>query len=198
MSPKDKIQVLWAEITLYSQKNDDYISLTDIARYKNAKFPRYVIQNWMKTRFSVKFLWLWEQIYNPNFNRVEFDTFKNESGSNSFVLTPKQRIEKTNAIWIISKAWRYWWTYAHKNIAFEFASRISAEFKLYLITEFQRLKEQENKTLERSVKRELTKQWLGKEKRYDLLSNIAINQMKILFWTSNFELENSLKIWKIK
>ncbi|OGI35436.1 MAG: DNA-binding protein, partial [Candidatus Moranbacteria bacterium RIFOXYA2_FULL_43_15] len=126
----------------------DYISLTDIARYKNADDPRFVIQNWMKTRYTVDFLGFWEQIHNENFNRVEFDTVKNEAGTNAFVLTPQKWIEKTKAIGVISKAGRYGGgTYAHKDIAFEFASWISAEFKLYLIKEFQRLKEEESERL---------------------------------------------------
>jgi hypothetical protein len=155
---KLQLQVLWTDIKFIKFKDDDFISLTDIARYKNPDEPRYVIQNWMKTRFSVEFLWLWESLNNTNFNRVEFDTFKNEAGSNAFVLTPKKWIEKTNAIWIISKSWKTWGgTFAHKDIAFEFASWISVEFKLYLITEFQRLKQEELKTLDWSAKRFLTK-----------------------------------------
>jgi len=155
-----KINVKGAEIIIFQDRKEDYISLTDIARYKNSDDPRFVVQNWMKTRFSVEFLGLWEMINNPNFNRVEFDTIKHESGSNSFVLTPQKWIKTTNAIGIISKAGRYGGgTFAHKDIAFEFASWISAEFKLYLIKEFQRLKEEENKrlTLGWDSKRMLTK-----------------------------------------
>lgn len=130
-------------------KKEDFISLTDIAKYKNAEDPRFAIQNWMKTRYTVDFLGIWEGIHNPNFNRVEFDTFKNEAGTNAFVLTPLRWIEKTNAIGIISKAGRYGGgTYAHRDIAFEFASWISPEFKLYLIKELQRLKEDENQRKE--------------------------------------------------
>ncbi|HPN70884.1 MAG TPA: KilA-N domain-containing protein [Saprospiraceae bacterium] len=136
-------------VNFFSQKEEDYISLTDIAKYKNAEDPRFVIQNWMKTRYTVDFLGVWERIHNSNFNRVEFDTFKNEAGTNAFVLTPQRWIEKTNAIGIISKAGRYGGgTYAHKDIAFEFATWISPEFKLYLIKEFQRLKEEENQRKE--------------------------------------------------
>jgi len=156
MNPQ--LQVLWTDIKFAKCKESDYISLTDIAKHKNPDDPRYVIQNWMKTRFSVEFLWLWESLNNPNFNRVEFDTVKNEAGSNAFVLTPKKWIEKTNAIGIISKSWKTnGGTFAHKDIAFEFASWISAEFKLYLIKEFQRLKQEELKTLDWSAKRFLTK-----------------------------------------
>ena len=103
---KKIINVKGSEISLYSKNQDDFISLTDIAKFKNPNEPRYVIQNWMKTKFSIEFLWLWEIMNNEIFNRVEFDTVKNESWSNSFVLTPKQWIKKTNAIWIISKAGR--------------------------------------------------------------------------------------------
>ena len=147
-------------IHLFSVREEDFISLTDIAKYKNSDDPRFVIQNWMKTRASVEFLGFWEQINNPDFKGVEFDTFKNEAGSNAFVLTPQKWIKATRAIGIISKAGRYGGgTFAHKDIAFEFASWISAEFKLYIIKEFQRLKqeEQERKELGWSAKRFLVK-----------------------------------------
>jgi len=148
MVSKRKINVKNTEIVLFQRNQMDYISLTDIARYKNADDPRFVIQNWMKTRYTVDFLGFWEQMHNDNFNRVEFDTFKNDAGTNAFVLTPQKWIEKTKAIGIISKSGRYGGgTYAHKDIAFEFASWISAEFKLYLIKEFQRLKEEESERL---------------------------------------------------
>ena len=143
-----------------SNKYNDYISLTDMAKHKNADDPRFVIQNWMKTRFTVDFLGIWEQMYNPNFNRVEFDTVKSEVGTNYFVLTPQKWIKLTNAIGLRSSAGRYGGgTFAHKDIAFEFASWISPGFKIYLIKEFQRLKENEsdNKKLDWNVKRSLTK-----------------------------------------
>jgi len=137
----------------------DYLSLTDIARYKDSKRSDYVLQNWMRARDTIEFLGLWEKINNDIFNSIEFDGIKNKSGVNSFILTPKQWINKTNAIGIISKAGRYGGTYAHKDIAFEFASWISAEFKLFLIKEFQRLKEEEinSKSLEWDLTRNLTK-----------------------------------------
>lgn len=147
-------------VNFFLQKEEDYISLTDIARYKNSDDPRFVIQNWMKTRSTVEFLGIWEVINNTNFNRVEFDTVKNEAGSNAFVLTPSKWVKLTQAIGVISKSGRYGGgTYAHKDIAFEFASWISAEFKLYLIKEFQRLKEEENerKHLGWDIKRNLAK-----------------------------------------
>ena len=152
---KKIIQAKWTNIVLFEQNEEDFISLTDIARYINSEDPRFVIQNWMRTKFTIEFLWNWEKLNNPDFKRVEFDTFKNEAGSNAFVMTPKKWIENTNAIWIVSKSWRYGWTYAHKDIALEFASWISPEFKLYIIKEFQRLKqeEQEKQRLGWDVKR---------------------------------------------
>ncbi len=157
---KTELVVQNINVNFFSQKEEDYISLTDIARYKNSDDPRFVIQNWMKTRSTVEFLGIWEIINNPAFNRVEFDTVKNEAGSNAFVLTPSKWIKLTQAIGIVSKSGRYGGgTYAHKDIAFEFASWISAEFKLYLIKEFQRLKEEENerKQLGWDIKRNLAK-----------------------------------------
>ncbi len=137
------IEVKGREISLYSDKADDYISLTDMARYRDADRTNYIIQNWMRTRSAIEFCGLWEQLNNPDFKRIEFDAFKNESGSNSFALTPQKWIEATNANGIISKSGRYGGTFAHRDIAFEFATWISAEFKFYLINEFQRLKEDE-------------------------------------------------------
>ena len=142
-----------------SPNNDDYISLTDIARYKNPEFPADVVKNWMRTKSTIEFLGLWEQFHNEDFKLVEFDGFKNEAGSNSFVLTPQKWIESTNAIGVFSKAGRYGGTYAHKDIAFEFASWVSPEFKLYVIQDYQRLKTDENHryALDWSVKRLLSK-----------------------------------------
>ncbi|MFZ2226152.1 MAG: KilA-N domain-containing protein [Candidatus Moraniibacteriota bacterium] len=156
---KQKINVKNIEIVLFQKSQADYISLTDIAKYKNAEFPADVVKNWTRTKSTVEFLGLWERLNNSNFKLVEFDGFKNEAGSNAFVLSPQKWIEKTNAIGIISKSGRYGGTYAHKDIAFEFASWISAEFKLYLIKEFQRLKEEENerKSLGWDLRRNLAK-----------------------------------------
>jgi hypothetical protein len=144
MAKNKKIEVIGREISLYSEKSDDYISLTDMARYRDSERTNYIIQNWMRTRSAIEFCGLWEQMNNPDFKRIEFDAFKNESGANSFTLTPQKWIETTNAIGIISKSGRYGGTFAHRDIAFEFATWISAEFKFYLIKEFQRLKEDEN------------------------------------------------------
>jgi hypothetical protein len=156
---KSKIEVQGFEINVISQKNDDYISLTDIAKQKNAESTGLVIAHWLSTKFTIEFMGLWEQIHNKNFNVTEFRNIKNEAGSNGFILSSKQWIEKTNSIGIISSAGRYGGTYAHKDIAFEFASWISAEFKLYLIKEFQRLKEDENTrlSLEWNLNRTLSK-----------------------------------------
>ncbi len=155
-----KIEVKGKKITIFQKNEADYICITDIARYKNSDDPRFVIQNWMKARSTIEFLGIWEIINNPDFNRVEFDTVKNEAGSNAFVLTPSKWIKLTGAIGIVSKSGRYGGgTYGHKDIAFEFASWISAEFKLYLIKEFQRLKEEENerKQLGWDIKRNLAR-----------------------------------------
>ena len=150
------------EITVLDQaihiNKDDYFSLTDIARYKNPEEPRFVIQNWMRRIDTIQYLGLWEQLNNPNFNRVEFDTFRSEAGHNYFTMTPKKWIEGVNAIGIVSKAGKYnSGTYAHKDIALQFASWISPEINLYIIKEFQRLKAEEQKQLDWSVKRELAK-----------------------------------------
>lgn len=147
MAKNKTILVSGTEITISNRGEKDYISLTDIARYRDAERSDYILQNWLRNRSTIEFIGLWEQIHNPNFNSIEFDGFKNLAGSNSFSLTPKRWIEATNAIGIISKTGRYGGTFAHKDIAFEFASWISSEFKLYLITEFQRLKDDENNRL---------------------------------------------------
>ncbi len=154
---KSSINIEGVDVVLVKQGGEDYISLTDMARYKNLERTNYIIQNWMRTRFTIEFMGLWEKIHNPNFKSIEFDAFRNEAGLNSFVLTPQRWIEATGAIGIISKSGRYGGTYAHKDIAFEFGSWLSADFKLYLIKEFQRLKEEEQKQLGWSAKRELAK-----------------------------------------
>jgi len=142
-----KITTLGLQIYTFHQKDEDFISLTDIARYKNKDFTADVIKNWMRNRSTIEYLGTWEKINNPKFKLVDFDQFRAEAGSNSFVLSPKSWIEKTSAIGMISRSGRGGGTYAHKDIAFEFASWISAEFKLYLIKEFQRLKLEENERL---------------------------------------------------
>jgi hypothetical protein len=144
---KSIIEVRGTAITIVSQKEQDFISLTDIARFKSADRFDDLIRNWLRNRNTVEFLGVWERLNNPSFNPVEFDGIRIQAGLNSFTLTPKQWIEKTGAVGIVSSAGRYGGTYAHKDIAFEFASWISVEFRLYLIKEFQRLKEDENRRL---------------------------------------------------
>lgn len=144
---KDKIKAKNMEIQIWSDgKSEDYISLTDIAKYKSDD-ANATIQNWMRTRDVIEFLGLWEKLHNPNFNPLEFEGFKIQSGANAFTMSPKKWIEATGAIGIVSKAGRYGGTYAHKDIAFEFASWISAEFKLYIIMDYQRIKNDENSRL---------------------------------------------------
>ena len=151
-----KITVKNTEISVAGlNSTDDYICITDIAKYKDEENPRFIIQNWMRNRNTVEFLGVWETLYNPDFNRVEFEAFRSRAGLNSFVLTPQRWIEATKAIGIISKSGRYGGTYAHKEIAFEFASWISVEFKLYLVKEFDRLKTAEQKQLGWDIKRNL-------------------------------------------
>jgi len=155
----EKIDVKGVEVTIFHREKNDYLSLTDIARYKNPHEPKDVVKNWMRSKNTIEFLGLWENLNNPDFKGVEFDHFKTEAGYNSFTLSPKRWIETTNAVGIISKVGRYGGTYAHQDIAFEFASWISAEFKLYLIKEYQRLKSDENRRqkLEWNVSRTLAK-----------------------------------------
>ncbi len=143
-----KLKINGSDVSLIFKDQKDYISLTDIAKYKNNDFPADIVKNWLRMRSTIMFLGLWERLNNPTFNLVEFDQVKSVAGDNAFVLSPKKWIETTKAIGIISKAGRYdGGTFAHKDIAFEFASWISPEFKLYLIKEFQRLKEEESAKL---------------------------------------------------
>jgi hypothetical protein len=141
---KSVIEVQGTDITFLSKSEADFISLTDIARYRNSQEPFSIINNWMRSRNTIEFLGLWEKLSNPDFKPLEFERFRNEAGSNYFVLSPQRWIEATQAVGITSKSGRYGGTYAHRDIAFEFASWISSEFKLYLIKEFDRLKDDEN------------------------------------------------------
>ncbi len=152
-----KIKVRGTEITIYSHTDEDYICITDIARYRNPERTDDLIRNWLRNRNTIEFLGIWEMLNNPDFKPVEFDGFRKVAGLNSFTITPKQWIEKTSAKGIISKAGRYGGTYAHKDIAFEFASWISVEFKLYLIKEFQRLKDDELKKFGWDIRRNLAR-----------------------------------------
>lgn len=149
MAKNKKIKVKEVVIYIARQEGKDYICITDMAKARTDRSRAAdVIKNWIRTRTTLEFLGAWEKIYNPNFKVVEFDHFKTQAGLPSFVLSPSQWSEKTNAIGIFSKAGRYGGTYAHRDIAFEFGSAISAEFKLYLIKEFQRLKDEENDRLQ--------------------------------------------------
>lgn len=147
MAKNKTIVVKGISISTFKLGSEDFISLTDIARNKNAEEPKDVVKNWMRSRTTIEFLGIWEQLNNPQFKGVEFDSFMFEAGSNSFTLSPSKWIETTNAKGIISKQGSNGGTFAHKDIAFEFASWVSSGFKLYLIKEFQRLKADENDRL---------------------------------------------------
>ena len=159
MKARNNIEAIGYKIELQNKKSGDFISLTDIAKYKTKENPGYVIQNWMRNRNTVRFLGLWESLHNTQFNYLEFEAIEKESGLNSFVLTPKRWIEMTSAIGITTKQGRYASTFAHKDIAFEFASWISPEFKLYIIKDYQRLKTEENnyQSIKWNLNRELAK-----------------------------------------
>lgn len=157
---KLKLHAKGHEISVIAYEDqEDYISLTDIAKQKNSDAPADIIKNWLRSRSTIEFLGLWESLNNSDFKLVEFDQFKNESGSNSFVLSPKKWIDSTNAIGITSRAGRYGGTYAHRDIAFEFASWISPEFKLYIIKDYQRLREDESYRLSKdwNLRRQISK-----------------------------------------
>ena len=149
-----KIKVENAEITVIRQNDDDFISLTDMAK---SQFQEHIIFRWLSLKSTIEYLGEWELLYNPNFNYTEFGTIKNMAGSNNFVLSVKTWIEKTNAIGIVSKAGRYGGTYAHRDIAYHFGMWISPRFQLLLVKEYQRLKSEEQKFLGWSAKRELSK-----------------------------------------
>ncbi len=152
-----KINVKDTTVTIIQVNNADYICITDIARIKNPLEPKDVVKNWLRSKTTLLFLGLWEKLNNPDFKGVEFDSFMMEAGTNAFTMSPSRWIEQTNAIGIISKSGSKGGTFAHKDIAFEFSSWVSIEFKLYLLKEFQRLKEDEQKSLGWSAKRELAK-----------------------------------------
>jgi len=147
MAKNKTINVKGTEIVVLTAQENDFISITDIARHKDSEHTDAIIQNWMRNRNTIELLGFWETIYNPNFKPLEFEGFRKQAGLNSFVMTPKKWVEATNAIGIISKSGRYGGTFAHRDIALEFASWISIEFKLFLLKEFQRLKADENDRL---------------------------------------------------
>lgn len=156
---KETIEAKGFAIQIYTEDfKNDYISLTDIARYKSDE-PFIVINNWLRSKDNIQFLGLWESMHNPDFKPIEFDRFRNEAGSNAFTLSPQKWIEKTNAIGIVSKSGRYGGTFAHSDIAMEFASWISPEFKLYIIQDYKRLKSDENSrlSLRWNLNREISK-----------------------------------------
>lgn len=157
MKKNKNINVQGLQVGFMQSEQKDYICITDIAKHKNPEAPRDIIKNWMRSKTTIELLGLWEKLHNPDFKQVEFDLFRNEAGYNHFVLSPQKWIESTNAIGLYSKSGRYGGTYAHIDIALEFASWVSVEFKFYLIKEFQRLKNQQEKELEWDVKRKLTK-----------------------------------------
>ncbi len=156
---KTKIKVKDNLVGIMRIGDIDYISLTDLARYKNPIEPKDIVKNWLRAKTNIEYLALWEQMHNPNVKGVEIDTFKNEAGTHYFTMSPQRWIKETNAIGIVSKSGNNGGTYAHPDIAFEFASWISPEFNLYLITEFERLKQNEGyqNKIEWSVRRELAK-----------------------------------------
>ena len=151
------IEVKDATVRTIKHEGEDFVCITDIARQKNSSDPNGVIANWMRNRNTIEFLGIWEQLFNPCFNPLEFEGFRKEAGLNAFTMSPSRWIESTNAKGLVTMAGRYGGTYARTDIAFEFASWISVEFKLYLVKEFQRLKEEEQKQIGWSVKRELSK-----------------------------------------
>jgi KilA-N domain len=150
-----KVNVLGTEIAVYQREESDFISLTDMV--KNSEGGSAVIENWLRNKNTIEFLGIWEEIYNPAFNSLEFEGIKNMAGLNRFVLSVKRWVEKTGAIGVVARTGRYGGTFAHRDIAFEFASWISPQFKLYLLKEFQRLKEDERKSLDWDVRRNLAK-----------------------------------------
>jgi hypothetical protein len=157
MKKNIKIEVQGLQVGFMQSEQDDYICITDIAKYKNPNAPADIIKNWLRAKNTIELLGLWEKLHNSDFKLVEFDQFRNEAGYNHFVLSPQKWIESTNAIGLQSKSGRYGGTFAHIDIALEFASWVSVEFKFYLIKEFQRLKSQQAKELDWNIKRQLTK-----------------------------------------
>lgn len=166
----------------------DYICITDIARQKNPLEPNVVVGNWMRNRNTIEYLGIWECLNNPGFNPIEFEGFKQQAGLNAFTLSPSRWIEATNAVGLIAKSGRYGGTYAQRDIAFKFASWVSVEFELYLIKEFQRLKEEEQKAIGWSAKRELLGDGIPQRERLHRLNQIAIRQMRVLEEVENGKL----------
>jgi len=179
-----KITVKNTDLSIVKINDADYISLTDIARYKTDDTSA-VIGNWMRNRNTIEYLGIWETLYNPAFKPLEFEGFRNEAGLNAFTLSPLKWISSTNAIGIIVKSGRYGGSYAHKDIAFKFASWISVEFELYVVKEFQRLKDQEQKELGWTAKRELAKInyhiHTDAVKRHLIPPEVTSNQLSLIY-----------------
>ena len=191
-----KIKVQDTQVTVISHNENDYISLTDIAKYKSDD-PTATVANWMRNRNTIEYLGIWECLYNPSFNPLKFEGVRKEAGLNAFTMSPQKWVNATNAIGIIAKAGRYGGKYAHKDIAFKFASWISVEFELYIVREFQRLKAEEQKQL-RNIRDYATineliclsnmenlnavfiDQGLPQRERLIKLNQIAIQQMNVL------------------
>lgn len=182
-----KIVVKGIEIIIFKKNESEYVSLTDMAKFKDNYATGIVISNWLSTKYTIQFMGAWEQLHNPKFNVIEFNNIKNEAGTNGFILSSSKWIKDTKSVGIRSSLGRYGGTYAHKDIAFEFATWLSPEFKLYLIKEFQRLKEIENKKLELGwdVKRTLTKInykiHTNSIKENLIPENISKNKVKIVY-----------------
>ena len=180
MATTKKINANGTEISVLLHGNEnDYICLTDMARYKDTNRTNYIIQNWMRSRSTIEYLGVWEQLHNPNFKSIEFDAFRGQAGLNSFSLTPGEWAEKTNAIGIYSKAGRYGGTYAHKDIAFNFGMWLSPTFQLYVVKEYQQLKEEQNNPLLQrwDVKRILAK--ANYTLHTDAIKNIIIPHLSV-------------------
>ncbi len=186
---KKTITVESTEITVMLKRDkEDYISLTDMARYKDTERTNYIIQNWMRNRSTIEYLGVWEQLNNPDFKGTEFDAFRSQTGLNAFTLTPKQWIERTNAIGIVSKPGRYGGgTYAHKDIAFNFGMWLSPTFQLYIVREYQRLREAENNPLLEhwDVKRILSK--TNYTLHTDAIKTVIIPKLDIGKWRQRIE-----------
>jgi len=213
MVNKNNIEVMWTEINILKIKDEDYISITDMIKSKEWDF---FISDWLRNRNTIEFLSIWEEINNSNFNYGKCAIIKNKAWLNNFKLSVKHWSEETNAIWLISKSWRYWGTYAHKDIAFEFWMWISPKFKIYLIKEFQRLKENEFKSIDWDTKRFLTKinykihtdsikdniipKLVSKKDLCFIYSNEADILNKALFWQTakQWREENPDKKWNIR
>ena len=188
MAKRNIISVKDVNIRTIQKDGVDYICITDIAKQKNSIDPNGVIANWMRNRNTIEFLGLWETLYNPNFNPLEFEGFRNQAGLNAFTLSPTQWIETTNAIGIITQAGRYGGTYARSDIAFKFANWVAVEFELYLVMEYQRMKATEQRQIAWTAK-----QW--RDANPDLKGNIrdyaTINELICL---ANMENLNSVLI----